>query len=311
MQIKKYLLCFTLLVMITSALASTYYEENFTSSLSAADSSSSNLQIQILRYEPYPVAPGEYFTLYIKVECSGTTSCKNVVFELDPSYPFSVDDESQLRTDVGTLINGQPIVLEYKVRVNESAVSGSNQITFLYGKNGNIFLKKPFNITIEDVQTKFDAIVQDYSSGEVSIAIANIGANDANSMIVRIPEQKGFSTSGTNAQMLGNLDAGDYTVTGFSVNGDGNALIVQIDYTDSIGERRTEYLNLSFSTKDSGVSSMLNGTIPNGTLPNGTSDTKKSNKTLLVVVIIIVCGAGFFIYRHIKKSRSMKGNSKK
>ncbi len=79
--------------------------------------------------------------------------------------------------------------------------------------------------------------------------------------------------SGTNGQMVGNLESGDYTIVGFTITQNmqktpgnfqrnsttntqpsvNNTLKVQIDYTDGIGERRTSILELplaitSFST---------------------------------------------------------------
>ena len=84
--------------------------------------------------------------------------------------------------------------------------------------------------------------MQSIDLSEVAIAIANIGQEDANSVIVKIPEQTRFQTIGTSGQMIGNLDSGDYTLVSFQLEEKQNSegmLNVQIDYTDSIGERRT------------------------------------------------------------------------
>ena len=92
------------------------------------------------------------------------------------------------------------------------------------------------DIDVADAQTNFDLVVQDSTSSEVSLAIANVGKNTANSMIVRIPEQNGFRVTGTNGQMVGNLDSGDYTIASFSLAAIGRNsenLTVQIDYRNT------------------------------------------------------------------------------
>jgi hypothetical protein len=45
----------------------------------------------------------------------------------------------------------------------------------------------------------------------------NTGANTASSVVVSIPQQPSYSTSGTSSTSVGNLDAGDYTLASFSI----------------------------------------------------------------------------------------------
>jgi hypothetical protein len=45
----------------------------------------------------------------------------------------------------------------------------------------------------------------------------NTGANTASSVVVSIPTQPSYSTSGTSSTSLGNLAAGDYTLASFSL----------------------------------------------------------------------------------------------
>jgi hypothetical protein len=86
---------------------------------------------------------------------------------------------------------------------------------------------------------------------------------------VIIPEQEGWRTTGSNSMIIGNLDKGDYTVASFTLQQTGNlnlnrtqrredmpikpeqpnntttiqqpdnTVTVQIDYTDTKGERKT------------------------------------------------------------------------
>jgi len=111
----------------------------------------------------------------------------------------------------------------------------------------------------------FDLIVQDSTSTSVTLAIANIGTDTAYSVIMKIPEQENFRVTGTSTSILGNLDAGDYTLASFQITSIKSAvnisaglggvpstrnvtnisadreknLIVEISYTDTLGIRRT------------------------------------------------------------------------
>ena len=108
---------------------------------------------------------------------------------------------------------------------------------------------KDFDIEVSDAQTQFDGVIQEIEGSSISLALANTGKNVANSVIVKIPKQDNFQAIGTSGQMVGNLDNGDYTIVGFDVKdiGDENTIMFQIDYTDSIDERRSVILELSLN----------------------------------------------------------------
>jgi hypothetical protein len=106
----------------------------------------------------------------------------------------------------------------------------------------------------------------DNANSQMSFSVANIGSNPANSVSVVIPDQPGWSVSGSNSVIIGNLNKGDYTVASFklqsplsnmnsqngtgrsntsfqgrpmqrSMNGSSDTVHVQIAYTDTMGER--------------------------------------------------------------------------
>ncbi|KYK25642.1 hypothetical protein AYK25_05050 [Thermoplasmatales archaeon SM1-50] len=66
-------------------------------------------------------------------------------------------------------------------------------------------------------KTTFDIVLQSSSGTTTTFAVVNTGANTASSVVVSIPPQIGYSTSGTSSTSVGNLDAGDYTLASFSI----------------------------------------------------------------------------------------------
>ena len=237
----KFILSMMILFMSSSfVLAATFVEDFDVISIS----DSSILEIQSLKYEPYPANPGEYIDLWILINKGGSGS-SDVIFELIPEYPYSLDSNEDTVRSFNS-VYGESILLEYKIRIDEDAVEGVNKIDFRYKLDSGSWIIKDFDIKISDAQTQFDGVIQEIEGTSISLALANTGKNIANSVIVKIPKQENFQAMGTSGQMVGNLDNGDYTIVGFDVKdiGDKNVIMFQIDYTDSIDERRSIILEL-------------------------------------------------------------------
>lgn len=90
-------------------------------------SKTANIEITSLKYEPYPVEPGEYFELWIKVENKGSNEARNATCILQEAYPFSLD-ENNAEKNIGKLTQGSTFTVKYKVRVDENAVEGENEL---------------------------------------------------------------------------------------------------------------------------------------------------------------------------------------
>lgn len=287
------------LFLITMVNAATQ-EVNYTISSGGLDQN--DLLVTQLRYEPFPVNPGEYFDLYIKAQ-QGSGSAPNAVFELVPEFPFSIDSNEDVSREYGKLYS-EPVVLHYKVRVSPDAVEGTNEIKLKYnsGSSGSAWVLKTFDIEVADAQTDFDLVVQDSTGSEVSLAIANTGKNPANSLIVRIPNQDGFKISGATGQMVGNLDSGDYSIVSFNlaqVGRSNNVLKVQMDYTDTIGVRRSVEKQVEFNFGSS-VGNLTNFSRSSGYNRNATTTSSTSlfaNAWFWVVVVVVAGAVVYVVYR--------------
>ena len=65
--------------------------------------------------------------------------------------------------------------------------------------------------------TDFDVAFSESSNGEYSFSIANIGSVAASSVTIKVPEQEGWKVSGSNSEIIGNLNQGDYTIASFNL----------------------------------------------------------------------------------------------
>jgi hypothetical protein len=311
---KRFLALLMILVLSVNFVSATAFEEAIKSS-TFGSAGSSQIEVNQLRYEPYPVNPGEYVRIWIKIENIGKELTKAAIFELMPSFPFTLDSSADAVREFGQL-SSVPVVLEYKIRVDKNAVEGTNELKLRYkaDKNTESWTYQTFQIQVANAQTDFDVVVQEYSGEDISIAIANIGKNVANSVIVKVPEQDNYKAVGTSGQMVGNLENGDYTLVGFQIakksGAQENTLKFQVDYTDNIGERRS-LMKEVIVNGNSASSVAASGTSTTGTRTsskNGTAATQTSvYSTWWFWTIVILAFAGYYWYKHEKKKRAIRG----
>ncbi len=297
--------------------------------------------ITLLNQDPIPASPGEYVKVVFQVTDIDRAACNGTVFEILPDFPFSLDSGETKRSldydSYSGAYSNTSWMISYKLRVDDDAVEGYNELKVKYGTYSlgeNHFFIETFDIDVENPKTSFDGVIQSTDGNEVAIAIANTGKNTANSMIVRVPEQDSFEVSGTDGQMIGNLDSGDYSTVAFTVtskkttqspmmNGNESAkksdekpdmnsnlinatknqksnLELLISYTDAIGVRRNSTLVLPMST----TSSSMNMT--------GFQNRNKSSTPswLIAAIVIVVLGVGWKVYKKMKENAEHKKQQK-
>lgn len=303
-------------------------------SASASIQAPASVNIYFVNQDPYPADPGNYVNLLFKIENSGSQDANNVTTQLMTEYPFSLNPQVSPINSFGTvrgLGDEMQYLLKYRLKVDNDAVNGENEIKMEYSfadVNGNIVDSiRTFNITVSDPKTDFGVVAQDTTGGTTTFAIANIGSNNAYSVIVTIPPQNNFRTSGSSSSIIGNLNAGDYTLLSFQVSSAGNAtipgnfsrtrgnqtnipgnftiaggrnLVVDVAYTDKLGIRRTVEKDVVMN---------LNSTFGNGAsfrTTSGTSSRGISSGMIYIIigVVGIIAIVLFFVLR--KKIRRKK-----
>lgn len=255
----------------------------------------SYIKISLVNQNPVSAVPGDYVELLFKVENRGTSSSNNVTLELIPEYPFSLDPGVNAVNNLGTVSGLQSgnnaFLVKYKVKVDKDAVDGDNEIKLRYSENSaSAYYTQAFNVSVMNPRTDFDVVFQD----STDLAIVNVGANTAQSVIVKIPEQPNFRVNGTSATIIGNLNAGDYTLVTFQLSpvrtsntssGENN-LTVEISYTDTLGIRRTIQKNVSYGFGTSG----FNGNATERFTQRGQSSTYLLGSNGLTYIAIGVVG---------------------
>jgi hypothetical protein len=259
----------------------------------------SHLKVNLVNQNPLNADPGSYVDLTFKVENNGTDSSQNTTLELVPQYPFYLDPGVSPVVSLGT-VNGlqsgnNALFLKYHVRVDSNAVNGNNEIKLKQSEGtGTSYLFDTFNVSVSNPRTDFEVIAQDSST----LAIANTGSNVASAVIVSIPQQQNFSVSGASSNIIGSLNAGDYTLAAFQITstasiprnftrGAGNVttnnaspgnITVDISYTDILGIRRTVEKSVPF---------VFSGNATTGTFVRTGQSSALSSGILYIIIGVV------------------------
>ena len=204
------------------------------------------IEVSIENYYPTPVEAGNYFTVWLKVSNPEANPTVRSGVRFESSYPFSLDPGEEKEVIINKLEAGASVTKSFKIRVDQEAKEGENNIAFDFKNcDGCTWNKKTMPITVIEYQTMFDVVLQEVTPEGVFIAIANIGKNSANAVTVSVPEQESFKTDLVSSSIVGNLASGDYTLAGFKIvpqqadQKERQPLSLQIAYTDPFGVRRT------------------------------------------------------------------------
>ncbi|MBU2633898.1 MAG: COG1361 S-layer family protein [Nanoarchaeota archaeon] len=181
---KKILLFFVLVLCINIVNA---YEYN----VSGTDFSTTGynqFRFETVKYEPYPVTPGDYFEVWIKITNYGGGEMENVIIELQQEYPFSSYD-NDYKKELGKLNTNQQFVVKFKVKVDDNAVEGVENLKIKAYENEWSYPVTPYfpiqiqtriaSIDIASVTTEPERIIPG------SPALLNINLKNTASTIMR------------------------------------------------------------------------------------------------------------------------------
>lgn len=219
---------------------------------------SCELTAQLLNQDPYPAVPGEYVKLVFQIEGIENPDCKDVYFELVPSYPISLDPNTNTKVQIkgGTFTSNYQGYLQipYKVRIDDGALDGDNEIKVSFSSSDPKFstTEKKFNINIQNPKADFEVFVKnyDYQTKVITFQILNIGKEDIKALVLEIPDQKTILVQGANMNVVGDLDAQDYTTADFTATPIDGQIKLNIAYTDTINIRRHNENSVSFASKN-------------------------------------------------------------
>mgnify|MGYP000421498520 CR=1 FL=1 len=108
-----------------------------------------NLELFSLKYEPYPVQPGETVEVWLKIENRGSQVAKQIVCEIVPKYPLKLKSYEERRREFSNIAPFEQILLKYELIVDPKAVaSGDEEVELQCTDDLTLSTWKILNFTI-------------------------------------------------------------------------------------------------------------------------------------------------------------------
>jgi len=176
---------------------------------------------EVIHIDKTTLVPGKQTSLKFTINNVGNAPLRELTFswinEDKTVLPVGSDNTKYVRyIDVGDSAE-----LEYQVIADSNAEAGLYELVL------RLIYDDPISGTEKEINTiagiyvgggtDFDIAFSESSIGSTSFTIANIGSNPAFSVSVIIPQQEGWTVSGSNSMIIGNLNTGDYTVASFGL----------------------------------------------------------------------------------------------
>jgi len=215
------------------------------------------IAVTLINQEPDPAEPGKYVDVRFKFDNNGTEEARDISVELLPEYPFSLDPGREALKNIGTIQSRQRgdvgVIVKYRLRVDENAVEGENELTIRYRIDEYTWIK-PEEFII-DVQTH-DAILsvesvsvdkKTFEPGSSSIVKIKV-SNEADSVLKNIKLKLGVGglpfvpLGSTNEKSIYKIDAQDDFEFNFNLLADPDAesgvyqVPLTIEYYDELGK---------------------------------------------------------------------------
>jgi len=266
---------------------------------------------------PSIISPGSKETLVFKITNLTNQPISNLSFSWEEANNLILPLGSDNKRFVPYLEAKETATITYPVAVDPNIVTGIYPLsatTTMNDNNGITTQNSTIGLIIGG-DAEFEVSV-DTSDTLLSINIANIGTNNAESVVVKV-SGTGLSIK-NNTQIIGNLERGDYTVASFETTQlNAKEINVEISYTDTTGERQKNIKTISLGADTNNF--RTNGYPAEGTFPTGTTGqtgmpgnfrgrTQPSFPTTEVAIIIIVIIVGVVCY---KKRNLIRGKIKK
>jgi len=176
--------------------------------------------LDIKSVTPTEISIGQATTIRFNITNNGGVSLQNLLFTWEDPNSLILPVGADNRITIPSIGAENYTEIPVNVIASSGISPGVYPLTILiqyYDQTGE---KQTVNSTVGlqiSGKTTFDIVLQTSTSITTTFAVVNTGANTASSVVVSIPQQLSYSTSGASSTSVGNLDAGDYTLASFSI----------------------------------------------------------------------------------------------
>ncbi len=225
-----------------------------------------DVDVTMVNHDPDPAEAGRYVTVRFKVENTGAETAKDIVLEILPKYPFSLDPGESAIKSIGSVrsrqIGDTGVIEDYRLRIDENAIEGDNEIELRYNIDGGSWIKlEPFDIEVNphDIILSIASVESPsmINPGEVSridINLENLALSFLKEVKVKLNiDDIPFATIGsTNRKIIKQIEADSTAMVSFNIMAEPDAesqlykVPIELEYNDRLGVKynKTEIVGL-------------------------------------------------------------------
>jgi hypothetical protein len=292
-----------------------------------------NNNAEVIHINQTVLIPGKEEGLQFVINNVGSAPLRDLTFSWDNDDKVILPVGSDNTRYVKYIAVGESAKIDYKVIADTNADPGLYQLDLSLkytdsSGNGTRIISTQAGVYVGG-GTDFEVAFSESSSSQMSFTVANIGSNPAYSVSVSVPDQRGWSVTGSNSVIIGNLDKGDYTVASFilqslagglmnrtanagnqmpgqfpnkntSLNTTSDTVRIQIAYTDTKGTRQIVQKEVKTGSSTEGTTARM---------PLGFQGRQTTSQNILVKYKWYFIGFAVFLvafvgYRIIRKKKN-------
>jgi len=209
-----------------------------------------NLQVIQLKYEPYPVEPGESFTLWLKIKNIANDDVADATVEIVNEFPFSVKDNKKT---LGKIKSHEEFLVKFEnIKVDPATLPGEHELKVKLNRGGG-YVKEPqietLTINIRTInQLLYTTIssspnrIQQGSPATLQIDLENLDSSMIKNLIVKLNLPSEFVTIGsTDEKRINRISSGEQRKLTFEIMAIADAeskaysIPIELTYSDITG----------------------------------------------------------------------------
>jgi hypothetical protein len=214
-----------------------------------------DIDVTMINHEPDPAEAGRYVTVRFKIENSGAENAKDMMVEILPRYPFSLDPGESAVKYIGSVRSRQMgdtgVIIDYRLKVDENALEGDNEIELKYKVNNNIWVTlepfyidiKPHDILLSIASIDTPKMIKPGEISKVDINLKNLALTFIKEIKVTLDlDSVPFATIGsTNRKIIKQIEADSDATVSFNLMAEPDAdsdlykVPIEIEFFDRLG----------------------------------------------------------------------------
>ena len=255
------------------------------------------LNVEKVELVPETVAPGESALLKITLENIGSSLIKDVIVSLDlTEIPFS--PVSSTSRSIDTIEGNSMEVVEFNIIALPDAVSGIYKVNMhlTFFDESNELHEKDELISLRvssppELSIIVDSNVIIEQTNEIIVKFVNTGLGNIKFLDVRLMPSDDYELLSNNHVYIGDVDSDDFETVEFSIflKNKIKTLPLSVRYMDDNNEEYNDFINVKLNAYTEEEAKEL-GLI-------------KTNRTSMIITVIVTLAILFFIIRRLRKRR--------